>query len=165
MRRSADSTPARPSRLVGACVLGSALAVALALRPALTSANGEVLLPITAVDAVGFTVSDMDRALAFYTGVLPFSKISEREVSGRQYELLAGLFGARSRVARLRLGTEELELTEFLSPRGRPIPNDVRANDRVFQHIAIVVSDITGAYQTLREHQVEPASTSPQRLP
>src|SRR5262245_18395332 len=132
MSRSADSTPARPSRLVGACVLGSALAVALALRPALTSANGEVLLPVTAVDAVGFTVSDMDRALAFYTGVLQFTKLSEHEVWGRQYELLSGLFGARSRVVRLRLGTEQIELTEFVAPKGRPIPADVRANDRIF---------------------------------
>ena len=38
---------------------------------------------VSAVDVVGMTVSDMDRAVAFYTGVLPFSKVSERELSGR----------------------------------------------------------------------------------
>jgi catechol 2,3-dioxygenase-like lactoylglutathione lyase family enzyme len=107
----------------------------------------------------------MDRALAFYTGVLPFTKLSEREFSGRAYELLTGVFGARSRVARLRLGTEEIELTEFLAPKGRPMPADVRANDRVFQHIAIVVRDLEQAYAVLRRHGVEHASTSPQRLP
>jgi catechol 2,3-dioxygenase-like lactoylglutathione lyase family enzyme len=122
-------------------------------------------MAVTAVDAVGFTVSDLDRALAFYTGVLPFTTLSTREVSGRPYELLSGLFGARSRVARLRLGAEEIELTEFLTPRGRPMPSDVRANDRVFQHIAIVVSDMTKAYDTLRARHVEHASTGPQRLP
>ena len=129
-----------------------------------TAAQGAPL-PVTAVDAVGFTVSDLDRALAFYTGVLPFTKVSAHEVSGRPYELLSGLFGARSRVARLRLGSEEIELTEFLAPRGRPMPPDVRANDRVFQHIAIVVSDMTKAYEALRARQVEHASTGPQRLP
>jgi catechol 2,3-dioxygenase-like lactoylglutathione lyase family enzyme len=122
-------------------------------------------LPVTAVEAVGFTVSDLDRALAFYTGVLPFAKVSTNEVSGRPYELLSGLFGARSRLARLRLGSEEIELTEFLAPRGRPMPPDLRANDRVFQHIAIVVSDMAKAYDALRARQVEHASTGPQRLP
>ena len=79
-------------------------------------------------------------------GVLPFAKVSDREVSGRPYELLTGVFGARSRVVTLRLGSEEIELTEFLAPKGRPIAADVRANDRLFQHIAIVVSDIATAY-------------------
>ncbi len=128
-------------------------------------AEGAPPLPVTAVDAVGLTVSDLDKALAFYTGVLPFTTVSTQEVSGRPYELLSGLFGARSRVARLRLGSEEIELTEFLAPRGRPMPPDVRANDRVFQHIAIVVSDIRKAYDALRAHHVEHASTGPQRLP
>jgi catechol 2,3-dioxygenase-like lactoylglutathione lyase family enzyme len=79
--------------------------------------------------------------------------------------LLTGVFGARSRVARLRLGNETIELTEYLAPKGRPMPPDVRANDRIFQHIAIVVSDLTQAYQALRDHGVEHASTGPQRLP
>ena len=114
---------------------------------------------------MGLTVADMDRALAFYTGVLPFTKVSDRELSGRPYELLTGLFGARSRVVTLRLGTEEIELTEFLAPKGRPIPQDIRANDRLFQHIAIVVGDIAKAYDRLKAHGVEHASTSPQRLP
>jgi catechol 2,3-dioxygenase-like lactoylglutathione lyase family enzyme len=107
----------------------------------------------------------MDRALAFYTGVLPFSKVSDHEFSGRPYELLTGLFGARSRVVTLSLGSEEIELTEFLAPKGRLIPADVRANDRLFQHIAIVVSDISEAYGRLKAHGVEHASTGPQRLP
>jgi catechol 2,3-dioxygenase-like lactoylglutathione lyase family enzyme len=124
-----------------------------------------VTLPVTAVDSVGMTVSDMDRALAFYTSVLPFQQVSEVEVSGREYELLTGVFGARARIVRLRLGDEAIELTEFLAPKGRPIPDDVRPNDRVFQHIAIIVRDMEQAYQHLRRAKVEHASTGPQRLP
>lgn len=122
-------------------------------------------LPVVAVDAVGITVSDMERALAFYTGVLPFVKISDTEVAGRPYELLTGVFGARSRIVRLMLGEEQIELTEFLASKGRPIAADVRANDRVFQHIAIVVRDIGKAYAMLRGRNVVHASTGPQRLP
>ena len=135
------------------------------VSPLVPAANGSAPLPVTAVDGVGMTVSNMDRAVAFYTGVLPFKTVSDDEVSGRQYELLSGLFGARSRVVKLRLGAEQIELTEFLAPKGRAIPADVRANDRLFQHIAIVVSDIAQAYALLRARHVEHASTGPQRLP
>jgi catechol 2,3-dioxygenase-like lactoylglutathione lyase family enzyme len=123
------------------------------------------VVSVTAVDSVGITVSDMNRAVAFYTSVLPFEKISDVEVSGREYELLSGVFGARMRIVRLRLGDEIIELTEFLAPKGRPIPDDVRPNDQVFQHIAIIVSDMDKAYARLRQAGVEHASTSPQTLP
>jgi catechol 2,3-dioxygenase-like lactoylglutathione lyase family enzyme len=139
--------------------------VLVVLTPGVFPATDAAPLQVTAVDAIGITVSDLDRALAFYTGVLPFTKVSEREVSGRPYELLSGLFGARSRVARLRLGAEDIELTEFLAPKGRPLPVDIRPNDRLFQHIAIVVSDMTKAFELLRARHVEFASTGPQRLP
>jgi catechol 2,3-dioxygenase-like lactoylglutathione lyase family enzyme len=69
------------------------------------------------------------------------------------------------RVVRMRLGDEFIELTEYLAPRGRPIPVDARSNDHSFQHIAIITSDMARAYQWLRKHKVEHASTGPQRLP
>jgi catechol 2,3-dioxygenase-like lactoylglutathione lyase family enzyme len=118
-----------------------------------------------AVEAVGMTVSDMDRALDFYTRVLTFEKVSEVEVAGDEYEQLFGVFGLRIRVARLRLGEEFIELMDYLAPEGRPIPVDMRSNDRWFQHIAIVVSDMDQAYQRLREFKVQHASTGPQRIP
>jgi catechol 2,3-dioxygenase-like lactoylglutathione lyase family enzyme len=117
------------------------------------------------VDSVGMTVSNMDQAVRFYTSVLTFEKLSDVEVAGREHELLTGVFGARTRVVRLALGGESLELTEFLASRGRPIPPDMRANDRAFQHIAIIVSDMTAAYERLRRFGVAHASTGPQRLP
>jgi catechol 2,3-dioxygenase-like lactoylglutathione lyase family enzyme len=142
-----------------------ALAIILGFAPASARRAADAALPVSAVGAIGFTVGDMDRAVAFYTGVLSFVKVSETELSGRPYELLTGVFGARSRVVRLRLGSEEIELTEFLAPKGRPMPSDVRANDRVFQHVAIVVSDLAKAYDLLRKAGVEQASTGPQWLP
>lgn len=79
--------------------------------------------------------------------------------------MLTGVFGARSRIVRMRLGREVLELTEFLAPRGRPVPADMRANDLAFQHVALIVSDMDAAYARLRQANVAQASTSPQRLP
>src|SRR5215470_15560893 len=92
---------------------------------------------VTAVDSVGMTVSDMDRAVEFYSRVLTFEKVSDLEVDGGDYERLEGVFGLRMRVVRMRLGEESIELAEYLAPRGRPIPADSRSNDRWFQHVAI----------------------------
>ena len=69
------------------------------------------------------------------------------------------------RVVRMRLGDEAIELTEYLTPRGRPVPVDSRSQDRWFQHIAIIVSDMDRAYAWLRQHRAEHASPAPQRLP
>ena len=120
---------------------------------------------VQALEAVGLTVSDMDRSVEFFSKVLSFEKVSELEVSGREYEELQGIFGLRMRVVQMRLGSEFIELTEYLAPRGLPFPNDTRSNDRWFQHIAIIVSDMDQAYRWLRQHKVEHASTGPQRLP
>ncbi len=120
---------------------------------------------ITQVESVGMTVSDLDRAVSFYTEVLPFEKLSENEVQGPELETLEGVFGAHVRVARLRLGHETLELTEYRAPRGHPVPADSRSNDRWFQHVALIVSDMDRAYALLRLHNVEYASSAPQRLP
>jgi catechol 2,3-dioxygenase-like lactoylglutathione lyase family enzyme len=120
---------------------------------------------VVAVESVGMTVSDMDRAVDFYSTVLSFKKVSDVEVLGTEYEQLQGLFGVRLRVVKLQLGNELLELTEYLTPKGRPIPVDSRSNDRWFQHIAIAVSDMDKAYQHLRKYKVQHASTAPQRIP
>lgn len=131
----------------------------------LCSAFATLRAQVIAVDAPGFTVADADRSIAFFQQVLSFEKVSEVEVTGTEYEHLQGVFGVRMRIVRMRLGAEFLELTEYLAPKGRPIPADARSHDRSFQHIAIIVSDMDKAYQWLRQHKVTHASTGPQRLP
>jgi len=147
-------TPSQRLRLLAL----AAILVAL-LTPTYAAAK------VARVESVGMTVSDLDRAVAFYTGVLPFEKLSETELEGSELEALEGVFGAHVRVARLGLGQETLELTEYLAPRGHPVPADSRSNDRWFQHVALIVSDIDRAYALLRAHHVEHASSAPQRLP
>jgi catechol 2,3-dioxygenase-like lactoylglutathione lyase family enzyme len=121
--------------------------------------------PVQSVDSVAIPVLDADRAIDFYSRVLSFKKISDREVAGDAYEHLFGQFGVRIRMVRMRLGDESIELMQFLSPHGRMLPADNRSNDRWFQHIAIIVSDMDKAYATLRDRHVTFASPSPQVLP
>ena len=145
------------ARLAGpilALLLSIAAAPALAERPL-----------VDVVAGAGMTVSDLDRSVHFYTEVLSFEKLDEVETAGAELERLEGVFGARARIARLRLGDEYLELTQYLAPEGRPLAADSRSNDRWFQHVAIIVSDMDRAYRHLREHGVRHASPGPQRLP
>ncbi len=151
-------------RLIGIRLSLIAFASCIWFAPAAFTAPTPDAL-IHAVDSIGMTVSNMDRSIAFFADVLTFEKVSDHEVTGAEYERLTGVFGLRMRVVRMKLGTELIELTEYLTPRGRPIPADSRSNDRWFQHVAIIVSDMDQAYARLREHRVEHASPEPQRLP
>ncbi len=134
--------------------------------PFLFATNNPKTVPLVEqVGAIGMTVSDMEASIDFYSRVLSFEKVSDVEVTGEDYERLQGVFGLRMRVVRMRLGDESIELTEYLAPKGRPVPVDSRSNDRWFQHIAIITSDMDKAYALLRQNKVEHASTGPQRLP
>jgi catechol 2,3-dioxygenase-like lactoylglutathione lyase family enzyme len=136
----------------------------LACAPAMRAAQAASPV-VESVGAVSIVVSEMDRAVDFYSQVLTFLKVSDVEVSGGDVEHLEGVFGARLRIVRMQLGDEAIQLEEFLTPQGRPMPQDSRANDRWFQHVAIIVSDMDRAYQVLRESRVRHASTGPQLLP
>jgi catechol 2,3-dioxygenase-like lactoylglutathione lyase family enzyme len=151
---------------------GSLLVLAVATWPgeapraARAAAAGDAAVGVEAVDTIGTTVADLVRSVRFFEDVLGFEQVGPPlDLAGRPYELLHGLFGARLRVARLRLGREQIELTEYAAPRGRPYPADSRGNDRWFQHVAIITSDMDAAYARLRASDVVHASTGPQRLP
>lgn len=163
--RTARPIIEKTSRMVFVLCLFLALG---SVRPAAFALPGAQPAPepiVAAVGAVGMTVSDMDRSVEFFSKVLSFEKVSDVEVAGDAYEHVQGVFGLRMRVVRMRLGNEFIELTEYLVPRGRPFPVDSRGNDRWFQHIAIIVSDMERAYQWLRQNKVQHASTGPQLLP
>ena len=101
---------------------------------------------VDAVDRVIIPVSDLARASGFYTGALSFAPIDITETPG----------------IALRLGRETIELVRH---GGRPLPGDSRSNDRWFQHLAIVVSDIDRAYATVLREGAAPISAGPQELP
>src|SRR3989442_3833397 len=168
---SRSAGTAGPSVLgpVPAAILGLAVVV---FAPGIPLAGGReasvVRSPqsvVQAVEAIGITVADLDRSVGFFSRVLDFEKVSDREIAGSDYERLEGVFGLRMRRVRMRLGDEAIELTEYLVPKGRQVPVDSRSNDRWFQHIAIIVSDMDQAYRRLRDNGVEHGSSGPQTLP
>lgn len=154
---------------LGLWVLGATLAIGAPAAAGPENAYAPAAaVPGPLVESVGpieITVSDLDRSVDFFTKVLTFEKVGETETLGEGLERLQGVFGAHIRQATLRLGGESIQLTEYLAPRGKGRPESFRSNDRAFQHIAIIVSDMDAAYRRLREFKVEHASTAPQTLP
>jgi catechol 2,3-dioxygenase-like lactoylglutathione lyase family enzyme len=155
-----SATPRGPRRGV---YLAALLAALLAAWPAWPAAAAGSL--VRAVDSVGIPVTDAKRSIAFYTQVLHFHELSERMVAGATYEQWSGTPGVRLRAVRLALGSESIELLQFLSPPGRPVPADAHSNDRWFEHLAIIVSDMDAAYAWLVAHHVRAVSAGPQVLP
>jgi catechol 2,3-dioxygenase-like lactoylglutathione lyase family enzyme len=117
------------------------------------------------IKGIVLTVSDLERSVAFYENALQFKKVSERLIAGDDFDRATGVFGTRVRSASLRLGSESIELQQYLSPAGQPIPADSRANDLWFQHFAIVVSDMDRAYEHLRRVPFQAISSAPQTIP
>lgn len=144
-------------------------AVILVSLPLVTSRPAPATEPpavVQSVASIGFTVSDMDRSIAFYRDVLTFKPVNEVEVDGPEYDRLYGIFGVRARVVTLQLGTQHLELTQFLAPPDvRPIPVPSYSHDLWFQHVAIVVRDMETAWAQLRKHHVRQISPRPQTIP
>jgi catechol 2,3-dioxygenase-like lactoylglutathione lyase family enzyme len=138
---------------------------ASASQVARATSTAQAVEGVQGVLGVGMTVRDLDASVEWYRDVLGFTLVEESEDVGPAVEQLTGVFGVRSRTARMSLGQETIELTQYLAPEGRSIPEDSRSNDRWFQHIAIVVRDIGDAYRHLRAHKVRHASTGPQTLP
>ncbi len=98
---------------------------------------------VTALRRVGRNVSDLAAAAAFYEEALGF------QPAGAVIEdpALAEFLGVeRVRLLRMRLGSQEIELSVCFPPGARCPPN-MRADDLAFQHIAIVTKDIAGAYR------------------
>ncbi len=140
--------------------------LAIELSPAVSQSRPNLKQPLVrAVEAVGMTVADMDRSIAFYSNVLSFTKVSESNQDSADYQQLENVPEAKARVVRLRLGNGVIELTQYSTPRGKPIPADSASNDLWFQHLAIVVSNMQKAYERLRQNAVQHISDRPQRLP
>ncbi len=120
---------------------------------------------VSAVGPIEISVSDLERETAFFRDVLSFEVAATTEAEGVEQDRRFALTGVKTRSTSLRLGEEKIVLTEFVAPRGRPLPEDSRSADHWFQHIAIVVRDMDEAYAVLARAKVRHVSTAPQTLP
>ena len=120
---------------------------------------------LTGISHTSFTVSDMDRSLAFYRDVLGMVLVLEIERKGEYIEQVVGFPGASLRIVGLKLpsGSDHiLELIEYRAPRGERI--DLRTCNPGSPHLCFVTDDIYAAYDELRGKGVQ-FKSAPVRIP
>jgi catechol 2,3-dioxygenase-like lactoylglutathione lyase family enzyme len=103
------------------------------------------------IEAIAIVVRDSARERRFYVSTLGFRPLGTSRA-------------ADARIEHLALGDERLDLVQYATS-GAPIPVDARSDDRAFQHIAIIVSDIDRAWERVRRAPIRLVSPRPQLLP
>ena len=112
-------------------------------------------MAITGVDHTSFTVSNLERSLEFYSGVLGFEFLWRRETKNEYFRAIVGLPDCVVQAAHLRIPgtTHKIELFEYVVPRGHAA--DVRNNNFGSAHLGLYVDDLFEMYNTLRGRGVE----------
>src|SRR5215472_15755513 len=122
--------------------------------------------PDAVIDRVTLIVSDLNRAEDDYVTTFGCTVEHRADIEPALTGVLC-IPPARGRRSLLRLGRERIELLEFTDSAGRPYPPDSTSTDLWFQHMAIVVNDMTDAHQrVMANRRLRPISRDgPVRLP
>lgn len=110
---------------------------------------------VLSTNHTSFTVSDLDRSLAFFRDGLGFEVTSKAPRSREAITKITGVEGADVMIAYVRGPGHSLELIEYLAPDDRasvePRPCDVG-----FAHVAYDVDDVNAAVARAAEFDVNP---------
>jgi catechol 2,3-dioxygenase-like lactoylglutathione lyase family enzyme len=122
--------------------------------------------PQAVIDRVTLIVSDLHQAEVDYVKTFGCS-IEQRDDIDPSLARVLRIPRTRGRRSVLRLGRERIELLEFAGSAGRPYPPGSTSTDLWFQHMAIVVTDMTLAHQQIvANRRFRPISRNgPVRLP
>jgi catechol 2,3-dioxygenase-like lactoylglutathione lyase family enzyme len=95
----------------------------------------------------GLTVSDLDRAVEFYTDTFDLPVLSRFSVSGEAFATGVDVPDATGRFAHLDAGGVRLELVEY-DPEGAPADAD-SLNRPGATHLGLEVDDLDATYESL----------------
>ena len=105
---------------------------------------------IFGADHTSYTISNLERSLAFYVGILGCELLWQREITNEYFGEIVGLSGCVVKAAHLQIpGSEHhIELFEYVQPAGSRA--DVRTNNVGSSHISFLVDDLPAVYKTLK---------------
>ena len=117
----------------------------------------------TALDHVGFSVSDLDRSVEWYSFLLDEKPILRKTWDVEYVGRIVGYPGVKMECAFWRLpGGAVLELLEYLDPR--PGQVDMETYNAGNAHLCLVVDDLASEFERLRDH-VEFRDPEPVEIP
>jgi catechol 2,3-dioxygenase-like lactoylglutathione lyase family enzyme len=107
-----------------------------------------------------FTVSDIERSIRFYRDILGFELVHRQVQQNAYTSRLVGYADAHLKIAQFAvhgeprgLSTHDLELVEYVTPRGHRGEAEIRNPGEA--HLAICVDDADAEYARLRSLGVE----------
>jgi catechol 2,3-dioxygenase-like lactoylglutathione lyase family enzyme len=102
----------------------------------------------------------------FYMRAFGFASLDRLPKDDPDFAKMIDLAGGQALTTTMRLGAEIVTLAQ-VAPAGRPYPDAVPGYDPLFQHFAIVVSDMVAAYAALRaiDGWMPISTDGPQTLP
>jgi catechol 2,3-dioxygenase-like lactoylglutathione lyase family enzyme len=121
--------------------------------------------PMARLARISLTCAHAEHLADFYERALGFRRLASERLSGTTFEKLYQVEGGALSIL-LGLGQEHVELLQF-DQAGRAYPPDTQSCDLIFQHFAIVVTDIDDAYRNLKcaSDWTAISDAGPQRLP
>ena len=105
---------------------------------------------IIAADHTGITVSNLERALAFWRDVLDFEFSHRAHQTGKLAQEITGVAGAEISLAVVKApGGHKIELLEYLAPPDRKQHVDLRPCDVGSVHVAFTVDNLDAVLNTI----------------
>jgi catechol 2,3-dioxygenase-like lactoylglutathione lyase family enzyme len=107
------------------------------------------------VHHTGYTVSDLDRSVAFYRDLLGCEVLATQEKQGGYLGAIVGYPDAHVRMAHLRVpgAAHVLELFQYLAPHGGTI--EAEPKNVGVSHLCFLADDLPALYERLRDAGVE----------
>jgi glyoxylase I family protein len=105
---------------------------------------------VIGADHTGITVSNLERALAFWRDVLGFEFSHGAHQKGERPEQITGVKGAELKLAVVKTpGGHKIELLEYFAPPDRKKDASLRPCDLGHVHVALIVDDLETVLQKI----------------
>ena len=81
---------------------------------------------LTSLAHTAISVADMERSLNFYRDLLGLKVVMDVETDSPKLGVIVGLQGAKTRIVMLEIDNQKIELFQYQTPKGVPMPEGIR---------------------------------------